>query len=113
MAGRRQKGQHANFWSSVGGLRGEKTKMGIKAQENVALNGEWTTFMNGEHSRQAGLKTPHLTAPSPNKGLPSLLPAWEVEFVSGLCFDDFITAQQNKKRRGPGKKCHARNYDAQ
>jgi hypothetical protein len=24
-----------------------------------------------------------------------------------------ILLQQNKKRRGPGKKCHARNYDAQ
>jgi hypothetical protein len=25
----------------------------------------------------------------------------------------FILLQQNKKRREPGKKCHARNYDAQ
>jgi hypothetical protein len=24
-----------------------------------------------------------------------------------------ILLQQNKKRREPGKKCHARNYDAQ
>jgi hypothetical protein len=24
-----------------------------------------------------------------------------------------ILVQQNKKRRGPRKKCHARNYDAQ
>jgi hypothetical protein len=26
---------------------------------------------------------------------------------------EMILLQQNNKRRGPGKKCHARNYDAQ